>query len=74
MVKEKDEGCSECKWVVKAIESPYRRVADELLKGIIRHPLTHESALANMWIDRITTSPNADNKRLLRAYLNGNRQ
>jgi len=68
-IREGNGECEECKWTVKAVESPYRRVADEMLKGIIRHPATQEPRLANMKIERVTTSPQADSRHLLRAYL-----
>lgn len=67
-IKEGSEECTECKWIVKAIESPYRKIANELLKGILLHPITQEPSLTNMKIERITASPQVDTKYLLRTY------
>lgn len=57
-------------WVVKAQESPYRRVVDERLGNSVIHPRTAEPRLQKMRITGITLASGQDNRYLLRAYRN----
>ena len=55
-------------WVIKAQESPYRKIADERLSHSIVHPNTATPRLKKMRISGITLATNKDNNYLLRAY------
>ncbi len=55
-------------WMIKAQESPYRKIADERLIRSVVHPITTIPKLKKMRIATITLATGQDNKYLLRAY------
>jgi hypothetical protein len=69
LFKEGQNECREAKWIVKGVESPYRKVADERLRQDLCHPVTQEPALSHMKIARITLPQGGDSNYLLRAYI-----
>jgi hypothetical protein len=69
LFKEGQNECREAKWIVKGVESPYRKVVDERLIQDLCHPTTKEPSLTNMKIARMTLPQGSDSNYLLRAYI-----
>lgn len=67
---EQSDGPAEVDWVIKACESPYRRLVDKRLQDTLIPPTTADPKLKGMRISTITLVSGQDNRYLLRAYSN----
>lgn len=70
LYSEQSDGPAEVDWVIKACESPYRRLVDNRLQDTLIPPTTAEPKLKGMRISTITLATGQDNRYLLRAYSN----
>lgn len=70
LYSEQSDGPTEVDWVIKACESPYRRLVEKRLQETLIPPTTADPKLKGMRISTITLATGQDNRYLLRAYSN----